>query len=617
MILVYLIAVLLVGGAIAWLAGRWSDLWPRLISLVALTLDLFLSLFLWLQHSNPVMVATTLTRGAWIEEVDWTWIPGLGIHFHLAVDGLSLLLLLLSFLLGIASVLASWAEIREGVGFFHFNLLWILAGIIGVFLSVDLFLFYFSWEMMLIPMYFLIAVWGHERRIYAAVKFFLFTQASGLLMLLGILALYFLHHRLTGVYSFEYADLLGTPLRARSGLLIMLAFFVAFAVKLPMVPLHTWLPDAHTEAPTAGSIILAGLLLKTGAYGMLRFVVPLFPGAAHRFAPVGMALGVVGILYGAILALGQTDLKRLVAYTSISHLGFVLVGIFAWNEWALQGAIMGMICHGISTGGLFIIVGQLQERTHTREIERLGGLWATIPALSGAGLFFAVASMGLPGLGDFVGEFLVLIGTYRQHFALAAIAAIGILASTFYGLRFVQGAFHGANVHGWKLPDLKLREASLVIPMAAVLLWLGFYPQPVLNAFKPAMERLQESAGNEMTALSLGERVSGDGAFASRRRTSEGSLPFERSHGRRFRSELSGPSHPPFSQPKKDLPIIFGLNREGRPGRVRSGLFATPGTGPLTRPAPSGESDGAGHPLLKGEGYVFSLRNEALGEDEP
>jgi NADH-quinone oxidoreductase subunit M len=267
-----------------------------------------------------------------------------------------------------------------------------------------------------------------------------------------------------------------------------------------MFPLHTWLPDAHTQAPTAGSIILAGLLLKTGAYGMIRFVVPLFPEAAHRFAPIAMTLGVVGILHGALLALGQTDLKRLVAYTSVSHLGFALLGIFAWNELALQGALIEMICHGISTGGMFLIVGQIQERTHTREIDHLGGLWATIPRLSGAGLFFAAAAMGLPGLGDFVGEFLVLLGTYRLHIVLTVLAAVGILTSTFYGLRFVQGAFHGPNSHQWKLPDLNVREACVTVAMVAILLWLGLYPQPVLNTFKPAMQRLENYAGRNSVA---------------------------------------------------------------------------------------------------------------------
>jgi len=490
MILIWLIVILLVGGLFAWLVGRKDSRAARWISLIAVTVDLVLSLYLWARDYRQ---ADFLQHTKWLEELNWKWIPRFGVHFHLALDGLSLLLLLLTFVLGIVSVLASWKEIREGVGFFHFNLLWVLAGIVGVFLAVDLFLFYFAWELMLVPMYFLIAIWGHEHRVYAAVKFFLFTQLSSLLMLVAILALYILHYQATGMYTFEYADLIGTPLSSGTALLLMLGFFVAFAVKLPMVPLHTWLPDAHTEAPTAGSVILAGLLLKTGAYGLLRFVVPLFPGASREFAPVAMALGAAGIVYGALLAFGQTDLKRLVAYTSVSHLGFVLVGIFAWNELALQGAVMAMLCHGLSTGALFVLVGALQERTHTRDTGQLGGLWAAIPRLSGFALFFALASMGLPGLGDFVGEFLVLQGTYRGHLVITTVAAVGILASTVYGLRLVQHAFHGPNDHGWKIPDLVPREVVALVPMIALLVWLGLYPQPVFNVFRPAMIHLQQA----------------------------------------------------------------------------------------------------------------------------
>lgn len=499
MILLWLIAILLAGGVLAWLAGRWSATASRVIALAATSVDFVLGLSLWIQHYHQVSLLGP--HEVWIKQLDWTWIAEFGIHFHLAMDGLSLLLLVLTFLLGIMSVLASWREIQKSVGFFHWNLLWVLAGIVGVFLAMDLFLFYFAWELMLVPMYFLIAIWGHEHRIYAAVKFFIFTQLSGLLMLLAILGLYFLHHAATGVYTFQYMDLLNTPLAPRTALWLMLGFFIAFAVKLPMFPLHPWLPDAHTEAPTAGSVVLAGLLLKTGAYGMLRFVVPLFPSAAHQFAPVAMGLAIAGILYGAVLAFAQTDLKRMVAYTSVSHLGFVLLGIFVWNRLALQGALMTMICHGISTGTMFILVGQLQERTHTREMDRLSGLWATIPRLSGAGLFFALASLGLPGLGDFVGEFLVLLGTYRVSILLTTLAAIGILCSTFYGLKFVQRAFHGSNVNNWKLADLSPREVTILVPMMAILLWLGMYPQPVLNTFGPAMHKLQETVTRPIVAL--------------------------------------------------------------------------------------------------------------------
>jgi NADH-quinone oxidoreductase subunit M len=391
-------------------------------------------------------------------------------------------------------VLAAWREIRENTGFFYLNLLFILAGIAGVFLATDLFLFYFAWELMLVPMYFLIAMWGHENRTYASIKFFIFTQLSGLLMLIAILALYFAHHAATGVYSFQYDDLLGTAMAPSTAIWIMLGFFIAFAVKLPMVPFHPWLADAHTEAPTAGSVILAGLLLKTGAYGMLRFVVPLFPEAARAFAPVAMTLAVIGILYGAILAFGQTDLKRLVAYTSVSHMGFVLLGIFAWNPLALQGVLLTMICHGVSTGALFIIVGALQDRTHTREMPRLGGLWATIPYMSGAALFFGLASLGLPGLGDFIGEFLVILGAFRGHVVLTIFASAGILAATFYALRMIQSAFQGPNENRWTLPDLSPREGFVMAVMMVALLWLGLYPQPVIDTFNPALRQLTSYA---------------------------------------------------------------------------------------------------------------------------
>ena len=490
MILAWLIIILLAAGILAAIAARWSHDLARWISLAATGLDFALILVLWVRHSGQVTLGAS---SAWLEQINRVWIPQFGIHFHLAMDGLSLLLLALTFFLGVLSVLCSWTEITESVGFFHLNVLWILAGITGVFLALDLFLLYFAWELMLVPMYFLIALWGHERRIYAAIKFFLFTQLSGLLMLVAILVLDFLNHQSTGTYTFDYEQLLHTPLSSGTALWLMLGFFVAFAVKLPLFPLHTWLPDAHTEAPTAGSVILAGLLLKTGAYGMIRFVVPLFPDAAHQFAPVAMALGAAGIIYGAVMAFAQHDLKRLVAYTSVSHLGFVVLGVFSWNELALQGAVMTMLCHGVSTGALFILTGVLQERIHTGELGRMGGLWATAPRLSGAGLYFALASLGLPGLGDFIGEFLVLLGTYRAHPILAIIAAIGVLAATFYALWMVQQAFQGPNEHAWSFPDLVPREGVIIALMAVSLLWLGLNPQPVLSTFNPALHALENA----------------------------------------------------------------------------------------------------------------------------
>jgi NADH-quinone oxidoreductase subunit M len=495
MILLSLIVILLAGGIACSIIARGHAASVRWIAVATVTTDLLLTLALWISHMGPAQAQSR----RWLEECNFAWIAPFGIRFHLALDGLSLALLLLTYFLGIVAVLASWTEIRHRIGFFHFNLLWVLAGITGVFLAADLFLFYLFWELMLVPMYFLIGLWGHERRIYAATKFFLFTQLSGLLMLVAIISLAVLHQRVTGAFTFDYEALLQTPLSPHAARLLMLGFFVAFAVKLPAFPFHTWLPDAHTEAPTAGSVILAGLLLKTGAYGLIRFVLPLFPGPTHDLAPLMMTIGVIGILYGAVLAVGQTDIKRLVAYTSISHMGFVLLGIFAGNQIALEGAVIQMISHGISTGALFVLSGSLQERLHTREISAMGGLWETMPRLSGTGLVFAMASLGLPGLGDFVGEFLVLLGAYRAHVGLTVVATLGLLAATLYGLRFAQGVFQGPNVHHWSLSDMRWREVTILAPMMLCLLWIGLYPQPLLNLVRSSIATAQQAVFTQAT----------------------------------------------------------------------------------------------------------------------
>jgi NADH-quinone oxidoreductase subunit M len=487
MMLLLLILVLLIGGVAAWLGERRGEAWPRWISLIVLAIDLALVLVLWAERDGSAAAAT----GSWFADLDWPWIPPLGIRFHLGMDGLSLVLILLTILLGIASVAASWTEITERVGFFHFNLLWVLAGVAGVFLALDLFLFFLFWELMLVPTYFLIAIWGHEQRFYASIKFFLFTQGSGLLMFVAIVALFFVNYRQTGTPTFDYFALARAQLDSTTQTWLMLGFFIAFAVKLPAVPFHTWLPDAHTQAPTAGSVVLAGLLLKTGAYGLLRFAVPLFPEAAAAFAPVAMTLGVIGILYGAMLAFAQDDMKRLVAYTSVSHLGFVLLGIYAWNTLALQGVIMQMVAHGVSTGALFILVGALQERLHTRDMRRLGGLWSDVPRLAAIGMFFAIASLGLPGLGNFVGEFLIMFGTYRVAGGFAIAAALGLIVATAYALIFVQRVFQGENRGTTTLLDLSARHMAVMSAMVVTLVWLGIYPQLVFDTAGPGLANLQ------------------------------------------------------------------------------------------------------------------------------
>jgi NADH-quinone oxidoreductase subunit M len=492
MILPWLILVPVGGGLLAWLLSRLGDGWARWISLTALILQLGLALAVVLPHTEGF---AAVGAEAVLAEYVRPWIPQLGIDIRLVMDGLSAPFVLLTSLLGIMSVATSWLGIQKRVGFFHFQLLWIIAALTGVFLALDLFLFYFFWELMLVPLYFIIGIWGHEDRIRAAIKFFIFTQAGGLLMLVGILGLYFLHGGQTGHYTFDYFQLAQASVPRGLAMGLMLSFFGAFAVKLPMVPLHTWLPDAHGQAPTAGSVVLAGLVLKAGAYGFLRLMYPLFPEAAARIAVIAMGFAVAGIIYGAVQTFGQTNLKRMVAYTSVSHMGFVLLGAFAFNQLALQGAIIVVLSHGISTGSLFMLVGDLEERIHSRELDRMGGLWSTIPQLGGFTLLFAMASLGLPGLGNFVGEILVLFGTYQVSIPLAVLATIGLVVSTVYSVWLVQRTIFGPNTHDWDLPDSTLREKMIMGVMTLVILWLGLYPQTVFRTTRPALNALQDMAG--------------------------------------------------------------------------------------------------------------------------
>jgi NADH-quinone oxidoreductase subunit M len=503
MILAWIIIIPLLGGLAAWILDRPKNASARWVSLASLVLDSVLLGTLWADSS----LRPALDQGRWLAEWRAAWVPRLGISIHLALDGLSLILIALTLFLGIVAVICSWNEIRERVGFFHFNLLWIVAGILGVFLALDLFLFYFFWELMLVPMYFLISIWGHENRVYASLKFFIFTQAGGLLMLLSILALYFVHGNSTGEYTFDYSQLIGTPLSSSAAFWIMSGFLVAFIVKLPVFPFHPWLPDAHTEAPTAGSVILAGLLLKTGAYGLLRFVLPLFPATAASIAPTMIALAVVGIIYGAVLAFGQGDLKRLVAYTSVSHMGFVLLGIFAGTSTALSGAVMQMVAHGISTGALFVIVGMIQERTHTREMDQMGDFWSSAPRLGGAGLVFALASLGLPGFGNFIAEFLVLIGSFPSHGFATVLAASGLVLAAIYSLWIVQRVFHGRKREGVQPADLSNRESVMMAAMAVVIIWIGFFPGPVLTPAEPILQTINTGAPHgQLIRTTGGER---------------------------------------------------------------------------------------------------------------
>src|SRR5690554_433369 len=487
MIIIWLITILMIAGIASWFLSRINNQLPRWISLFALIIDFVIILNFWLFETD----ISSGNGSPWLINFNSEWIPQFGISLQFSMDGLSLILIVLTIFLGILSVLTSWNEIQERVGFFHFNLLWILAGIIGVFTALDLFLFYFFWEVMLIPMYFLIGIWGHENKIYAAYKFFIFTQASGLLMLLAIISLYLIHGNQTGNYTFNYFELLNTDLSPAAAPFLMFGFLIAFAVKLPLVPVHNWLPDAHTQAPTAGSVILAGLLLKTGAYGILRFVLPLFPEASIDFAPYAMFLGVLGILYGAKLAFSQTDFKRLVAYSSVSHMGFVMLGCFAFNELAYQGVIMQLITDGISTGGLVIIVGLVSERIHTRDLNEMGGLWEQVRRMGGIAMVFVMASLGLPGLGNFIAEFLVLAGSFQASVLWTVLASLGLIASSIYSLRIMQKVWQGKKSKEWVLNDYVPRELLILGSLILVIVWLGLYPQKIISTAAPFVNDLQ------------------------------------------------------------------------------------------------------------------------------
>jgi len=421
------------------------------------------------------------------------WINQFGISYHVGVDGVALVLIALTTFLVPVVLLASWTIDTRVKSYFALMLI-LETAMVGVFAALDVFLFYVLFEAMLVPMYFLIGVWGGDRRVYAAVKFFLYTLLAGLLMLVAILTTYFLTRRGGSPGTFDYTQWLELDVSETTQRWLFVGFFVAFAVKVPLFPFHTWLPDAHTEAPTGGSVILAGVLLKIGTFGFLRYSIPLFPDASRYFAPTMMALGIVGIFYGALVAIMQKDIKRLVAYTSIAHLGFIMLGMFAFTSQSLAGGVLYMVNHGLSTGALFLIVGFLYDRRHTRLIEDYGGLRSVVPVLAGTFLVAGLSSLALPGLNGFVSEFLVLLGTYTRHPALGVIATFGIILAALYILIAYQRTMQGpVTVEANRaLPDLDLREKFVIAPVLALIVLLGLFPAPVLRVINPAVTRVLE-----------------------------------------------------------------------------------------------------------------------------
>ncbi|HIJ59700.1 MAG TPA: NADH-quinone oxidoreductase subunit M [Nitrospirae bacterium] len=434
------------------------------------------------------------------------WIPSWGVKYFLGIDGISVLFILLSTLLSILCVTISWHSVEKKVKEFYSAILLIEGSMIGVFCSLDLFLFYIFWEAMLIPMYLLIGVWGGPNRIYAAIKFFLYTLIGSLLMLLGIILLY-----IFGGRTFDVLEIMKVNYPFGLQMLLFWAFFAAFAVKVPMFPVHTWLPDAHTEAPTAGSVILAGILIKMGAYGFLRFSLPLFPEASLALSPAMMILSVIAIIYGGIICLGQTDLKRLIAYSSVSHMGFVTLGIFALNMQGIEGGILQMINHGIVTGALFLSVGVVYDRTHSRQIADYGGLATVMPVFSAFFMVFTLASVGLPGTNGFVGEFLILVGAFTASKPIAVFSATGIIIGAAYMLMLYQKVFFlEKSSKIMKIPDMDRRELLTLLPLLILVFWIGIYPNTFISFMDESVKALLERIYNsQMTNLDISNILEG------------------------------------------------------------------------------------------------------------
>jgi len=485
--LLILLLLPIVGALAAWLSGRINQHYPRWITLACLILCHIPLFSIWLNRSSG---------SAWFIHQQFPWLERLNLTLHFAMDGFNFLLVALTLFISLIALLASWQEISKRTGLYYLNFLLTIAGIIGVFISLNLLIFFVFWEVMLIPMFFLISIWGHEKRYYAALKFLIFTQLGGLLMLLSICALSIIHLQQYGHLSFDYLELSQLSLNSSQQNWLGLGFMLAFLVKLPALPFHSWLPDAHTQAPTGASIILAAILLKTSAYGIIRFVLVLFPQFSVDFATLINIIAVTGIIYGASLAFAQTDLKRLIAYSSISHMGFVLLGCFSFNAIALQGAIIQMIAHGLTSAGLFAVAGMIQTRYASRDLTKIGGLALQIPQLAGLTMIITIATLGMPGFGNFIGEFLVLIGSFEQYKIFSVIAATGLILSACYCLLVIHRCFWGELKTGAKQGsaspplDLNRRERLTLISLIVALLMVGLQPQPILDLTAKLSQRI-------------------------------------------------------------------------------------------------------------------------------
>lgn len=483
-ILSILAAIPVVGAILLFFVPKEAETLQKQISFAATLVAFVVSIPLYFQFDASVSTFQF--------EENHTWISGIGASYHVGIDGISLFMVLLTTFLGPLVILGSWRAITKSLKGYLFSLLLLQTGMIGTFIALDLLLFYVFWEAMLIPMYFLIGIWGGARRIYAAVKFFIYTMVGSLLMMIAILFIYWQVGQATGVHSFDYIHLRDYLLPVNVQSWLFLAFGLSFAIKVPMFPFHTWLPDAHVEAPTAGSVVLAGVLLKMGTYGFLRFCLPLFPNASMDYAPLISIIAVIGIIYGAWVAMVQKDVKKLVAYSSVSHLGFVMLGIFSFTHQGMQGGLIQMVNHGLSTGALFLIVGMIYERRHTRQIDDFGGLAKQIPIFTTFFMIVTLSSIGLPGLNGFVGEFLILLGAFQKNITLAVIAASGVIFAAVYMLWMFKRVMFGPleKEENKTLADLNNREIGTLVPFIIFIIWIGVYAQPFLGKMEKTVDDL-------------------------------------------------------------------------------------------------------------------------------
>lgn len=499
MLLPLLILIPFIGGFLCWQLESLNKKIPRLTAFISISIVLFLSVYIWI--NNIYYTSNIKLINNFQYKFYQPWITSFGISFYLFIDGLSLMMIIMTSLLGFISILCSWKEIKKNCGLFYLNLMFILGSVIGAFLSFDLFLFFFFWEIMTIPIYFLICLWGYkshrmQTRVFVANKFFLYTQFSSIIMLISILSLAFMYKQIHGIWTFNYDLLLKLSMPSYIEYMIMLGFFIAFAIKIPLVPLHGWLPDVHCNTINSGAVDLTGILLKIAIYGFLRFNLALFPTTSNEFSFIPIFLGIITIFYGAVLAFGQNDIKRLIAYSSISHMGFIIIAIYSANKLALQGVIVQMIAHSLSTAALFILCGLLHDRLKTRDMRNMGGIWNKLSWLPGMMLFFSAANLGLPGTGNFIGEFMILNGSFQKSPVLLFIATLSLVLSSIYSLFMIQKTFYGPYLLKTKMKPFKkiaILDMFSIMILISFNLFIGFYPQIILDTTYNSIDNIYQN----------------------------------------------------------------------------------------------------------------------------